>query len=353
MFEFRWDRAFRRRASGLFAVVFLIALLADTTSAEAKGEDTSQTISEGVSGPSGLKPGATSGSGPLNCKVRVGTGSVRSDYVGDENGDASVVTVLTNDDGEDGEPAEGAASVVVDSDDADPTDVDYEGIEEQEIVDGKIDLDGVPHNVYSVTGCDGYGEFQQEIVFAPPSSDLYIPALEDALLELLPVPKLELLPFDDEFDWTYVQVAVDFRSDEVSLDTYEYFIDTGGPDTAELEDGGGEIAVRQWMNIVAEPELVIFDSGDESLPEAERRVTCSPEEALAPYDADVPGACSFTFRNASSIAGGTFDVSLSVEWNVTYTSTNGPGEITLAGPTVNVEPTQVAEIKVVNVPSKP
>ncbi len=279
------------------------------------------------------------GDGPTGCTVTTSEGYVTR-VTGDFLGVRTQSTVITEHTNEEfiGPPAPTA----VDTDITPATGTPGSDISYQEIEDGEIELDGVPYNVYEVTGCDGYADGQTEIVFAPPTAAAYLPAVDQVLRTVLPVPELTLKPFDEENDWTYVQAPIDFRTDAASLAPVSFVLDSGGPDFV------GGVRIRRWIAVEAVPSLVIFESGDPLAEET--RVECSPEEALQPYVVETPGACSYQFRNSSSVTDSNlFDAELRVEWNVTFTRNDGPPGTIDVDPTINEEEIAVAEVKAVNV----
>ena len=216
----------------------------------------------------------------------------------------------------------------------------------EEIVDGKVELENGPANVYEVTGCSNYAEGQTEIVVSPEQATYFIPGARQYLSRRLLKPELILEPFDDETDSTFVQTAVDFRTNPAALDPIVFTADTGGPDTALVN--GQPTQIRRWMTVTAVPRLVVFESGDPLADET--RAECTPEQAVEPYVPETPGACSYRYLNSSSVeTSNAFDAVLSVEWDVTFVRNDGPSGSFEIQPSFNNEQVRVGEIKVVNI----
>ncbi len=110
-----------------------------------------------------------------------------------------------------------------------------------------------------------------------------------------PVPVFELL--DPEFGWAYVQTPLDFRAGGDSWRTVSV--------TASI----GPV----WATVTAVPTTLTFDPGD---PRRRADVVCSGGGPTASYVAEAPGACSYTYVNASStspVDGYHFQTSLSID----------------------------------------
>ncbi len=334
MFRVRGFGVSRGRSRRFLGVALTCCVLLQFTAQPASANADGTVEISGTAGHNGLQEGGEPGNGPTGCSVeRTGferVGQITSNITGNRN------TYLYDSNGAyDYSPPE-----VVDEDEAVAGGSFGDDLGFRDVVDGEVELDGVPHVVYEVSGCDGYEPGQVEVVFAPPSAATYIPAAEVTLSRILPVPALEFIPFDEENGWTYVQAPIDFRTDAESLAPVSFVIDSGGPDFV------GGVQIRRWLAITAVPRMVIFESGD---PLAEETVVeCSPEEALAPYVEEVPGACSYQFRNGSSVTDSNFfDAELRVEWDVTFTRNDGPPGVMDVEPTVNEEEVAVAEVKAV------
>ena len=73
------------------------------------------------------------------------------------------------------------------------------------------------------------------------------------------------------------------------------------------------------------PESLTFDPGD---PAGPGPVACGGDGPVAPYVAEVPGACSYTYVNASSTSpfdGYHFQTSMEIAWSISWTSSTGAG----------------------------
>jgi hypothetical protein len=122
-----------------------------------------------------------------------------------------------------------------------------------------------------------------------------------------PVPVFELL--DPDFGWAYVRTPLDFRAGEGSWRPVSV--------TASI----GPV----WATATARPETLRFDPGD---PGGPGPVTCGGNDPVAPYVAEQPGACSYTYVNASSTSrldGYHFQTSLTIAWSISWTSSTGAG----------------------------
>jgi hypothetical protein len=167
------------------------------------------------------------------------------------------------------------------------------------------EVDGVIHNLWARTCPDGVTYYS----IAETRPEDLLPGLLSQLQQRTlprPAPTFELL--DPEFGWAYVQTPLDFRAGEawrpVSV-------------TASV----GSV----WATVTATPERLVFDPGD---PAGPGPVACAGAAPLAPYVPEVPGACSYTYRNASSTSpadGYHFRTRLTIEWSISWTSSTGAG----------------------------
>ncbi|MFV0527090.1 MAG: hypothetical protein ACK5RL_21605 [Acidimicrobiales bacterium] len=156
--------------------------------------------------------------------------------------------------------------------------------------------------------------------------------LRDSVEGQLPAPEPIIRPEAPEPGWVYVQVPLDFRT---TAETWEPIVATASVD--------GPPGMSAWVTITAEPKELIFASGDPADPGAV--AGCTGEAATAPYVAEAPGACSYTYRNASTIvASDIFTVEMGITWDVTYTSSSGSGRLEM-GPTITQVPLRVTELK--------
>lgn len=172
----------------------------------------------------------------------------------------------------------------------------------------------------------------------------YDPA--DVLLEAadrverrLPAPTPLLIWPDPDFDWAYAQVPIDFRADPSEWQTFE------ATATATTPVETVSVTVR------AQPAELVFTSGDGAA--TTPTASCAGEGPTAGYDPWAPGACSYTYVNASSTArnGKAFPASVGISWDVDYWSTTDPS---FAGslPSITREtvfPMEVAEVKILGV----
>ena len=156
--------------------------------------------------------------------------------------------------------------------------------------------------------------------------------LEDYVRKRLPAPEPVLQPFDDEHGWVYVQTPIDFRTGAA---TWEPVVATASVD--------GPPGASPWVTITATPTELLFSSGDPLDEGAVAR--CAGVGAVAAYVPDAPGACSYTYRNASTIVDGwLFPAQMAIRWDVTYDSSEGSGVLDM-DPTITQIPLRVAEIK--------
>jgi hypothetical protein len=116
---------------------------------------------------------------------------------------------------------------------------------------------------------------------------------------------------DPQFGWADVKTPLDFRAAAGSWRPVSV--------TASL----GPL----WATVTASPVRLRFDPGDPD-PLAPPPVVCSGAGPTAVYVAAVPGVCSYTYRNASSTSqfdGYHFVTTMSIDWQVTWTSSTGTG----------------------------
>lgn len=205
------------------------------------------------------------------------------------------------------------------------------------IEDGIAELSGGEFTVWTNDNCP----WGQEISYVPANAEQLLPDFYDLAKDRLPEPELLLEPFDEEEDWTFVQVPLDFRTTPETVEDVVVTIDSGGPDPV-------------WVTITAVPTTLTYRSGDPLASGDRAEVTCDVRpHATAPYVAESPGECSYAYQNASSVADGNiFEAELILEWEVTYESSDGPGTL-VVDPTVQVEQVRIAEAKAVNIYSRP
>lgn len=141
-----------------------------------------------------------------------------------------------------------------------------------------------------------------------------------------PEPVFELL--DPEFGWAYVRTPLDFRAGGDSWRPVSV--------TARI----GPI----WATVTAAPQTLTFDPGD---PAGPGPVICGGDGPVAAYLPESPGACSYTYVNASSTSpydGYHFLTTLTIDWTVSWTSSTGAG-----GPLASFQSSSTAELAVAEV----
>ena len=78
------------------------------------------------------------------------------------------------------------------------------------------------------------------------------------------------------------------------------------------------------VTATARPSRLVFAPGEpDSTP-----VSCDGPGLIVRSEAEFPDTtppCSYEYRHASSIAGGTFTASLSIEWDISWSSSTGAG----------------------------
>ena len=160
----------------------------------------------------------------------------------------------------------------------------------------------------------------------------------DEVERKLPDPTPLMIWPDPDFDWAYAQVPIDYRAEPGEWSVFE--------DTATAVTPVQTVSVT----VRAEPAELLFVSGD---PGGDPGAVCAGAEPLATYLPASPGACSYTYINASSTAGNgrSFSAALSISWDIEYWSTTDPG---FAGTLPSVArqtdfPVEVAEVKTLGV----
>lgn len=159
-----------------------------------------------------------------------------------------------------------------------------------------------------------------------------LPALISHVKRQLPAPEPVITPLRPQ-GWVLVQVAMDFRATP----------DTWQPITATAQINAGPQTL--WATITATPETLELIPADPRHPN--EKITCTGDEALAPYDWETPGACSYTYRNSSATApnGKEFPAQLQTTWNITYQTSTGSNGTRAIDPTITERPIAVAEVK--------
>jgi hypothetical protein len=186
--------------------------------------------------------------------------------------------------------------------------------------------DGVTYHLYRRT-CSGRVSYIQVAETTP--RDLLPPLLEQIREQRLPepVPVFELL--DAEFGWAYVRTPLDFRAGENSWRPVSVTASVG----------------PVWATVTARPETLTFHPGD---PAGPGPVACDGDGPVASYVAEAPGACSYTYVNASSTSpfdGYHFQTSMEIEWSISWTSSTGAGGVLAPYTTSASALLAVAEVK--------
>ena len=154
--------------------------------------------------------------------------------------------------------------------------------------------------------------------------------LSDYMEAQLHYPEPVILPFDNDNNWTYVRVPLDFRTTPETMEPIVLSVAAGPP--------GGP-----WVEMTATPLGLHFLPNDPTKPG--QMTSCNSGFAVAPYNAQRPGPCSYTYKNASTITkSGLFDAQLAITWDVSYNSSNGSGTIDMK-PTITDHPIHITEIK--------
>ena len=186
--------------------------------------------------------------------------------------------------------------------------------------------DGVTFNLWKIACPD---EVTWRVVPETDPDDLLPGLLEEIKSTRLPDPVPSFLALDPAHGWAYVTVPVDFRAGADSWRSVSV--------TASL----GPV----WATVTAEPVGFTFNPGD---PNGSGPVTCSGDAPVAGYDPAVPGACSYTYRNASSTSpfdGYHFVTTSEIEWSISWSSSTGAGGALASYSTSATALLAVAEVK--------
>ena len=176
--------------------------------------------------------------------------------------------------------------------------------------------------------CGGQWQGLYEFPETDPETLLAL-ALDRLESKVIPSPEPVLEMLDPEFGWAYVQTPLDFRAGGDSWRTVSV--------TARL----GPV----WATATASPETLTFDPGD---PGGAPVVLCAGDAPIAPYIAEVPGECSYTYVNASSTSsydGYHFLATLTIDWAVSWRSSTGAGGALSGYQSSRTAPIAVAEAK--------
>lgn len=154
-----------------------------------------------------------------------------------------------------------------------------------------------------------------------------VPALYAHLEDYLQPPAVSWPSIDPQFGWLYVKAPMDFRVARPSGITL----------TATVTNVTGSVT----STVSAAPGSLTFSPGEPG----GHSVVCSLAAATAGYSVDSPGACAYTYRNASSISEwGEFPWQAILRWDVT---TSSPTFASAAIPTISYGSVAVAEAQAV------
>ena len=190
----------------------------------------------------------------------------------------------------------------------------------------RTDAGGVIHHLWRQDCLTGTTWFDFPVATPTDLLPALLEQLEKAALPK-PTPVFELL--DKEFGWAYVRTPLDFRAGAGSWRTVSVTASIG----------------PLWATVTARPTRLTFDPGD---PAGAGSVSCSGDGPVAPYVAEVPGVCSYTYVNASSTSpydGYHFVASLTTGWSISWTSSTGAGGPLDAYSTSTTAELAVAEVK--------
>ena len=190
------------------------------------------------------------------------------------------------------------------------------------------DPNGVVWDVY-LRNCAGTLKFVE--VPRRTAADLLVIAERELKEKAVPKPVPILQPLDAKFGWTYVHVPLDFR---VSTDTWKPVMVTAhaGP---------------VFATVTATPARLTFDPGDDHN-DSPPPTSCGGTDPVVGYEAKFPGACSYTYRHASSTSrfdGYHFMTTTSIEWSVSWVSSTGAGGVLPGFASQTQQPLAVAEVQ--------
>jgi hypothetical protein len=176
--------------------------------------------------------------------------------------------------------------------------------------------------------CPGQLSVYVEIPAAQPR-DMLPQLLEQLKSKTLPKPTPVFQLLDAEFGWAYVKTPLDFRAGGDSWRTVSVTASVG----------------PVWATVSAVPTRLTFDPGDSAGPGP---MSCDGDGPTAAYVAAMPGACSYTYVNASSTS--PFDAyhfvtSLTIDWSISWTSSTGDGGPLSGYQTSSSAQLAVAEVK--------
>jgi hypothetical protein len=186
--------------------------------------------------------------------------------------------------------------------------------------------DGVTHHLWQRM-CDGQITAYWDLPERQPA-DLLPQLLEQLRTRALPKPSPSFELLDPQFGWAYVKTPLDFRAGAGSWRPVSV--------TASL----GPL----WATVTASPSRLRFTWDPDPLAPRQSRAGTGPTRVVPA----VPGVCSYTYRNASSTSpfdGYHFVTTMSIDWQVAWTSSTGAGGA-LGGETTSATALlAVAEVK--------
>jgi hypothetical protein len=188
-----------------------------------------------------------------------------------------------------------------------------------ELIDGSFSLpdigsvtwprvqDGVTYHLWRRRCPDGEALF--DIPEIDPTRDILPTVLRRLEEDSLPAPTPAFALLDPQFGWAYVRTPLDFRAGGGSWAPVSVTASIG-PFSA---------------TVTGTPVALTFDPGDSS---GAGSVTCGGAAPVAPYIAESPGACSYTYTNASSTSA--YDsyhylTKFTIDWQISWTSSTGQG----------------------------
>ncbi len=190
-----------------------------------------------------------------------------------------------------------------------------------------VDENGVTQILWRRT-CSG-GAVDWYLIPQTTPADILPQLLEELRERALPIPAPTFEMLDPVNNWAYVTVPVDFRAGGNSWRTVSV--------TASI----GPV----WATVTAQPVLMTFDPGDPNEPGA---VSCNGNGPVAAYAPEAPGACSYTYTNASSTStydGYHFLTTMTIDWAISWTSSSGAGGALEPYSTSATAELAVAEVK--------